>query len=429
MKFINYLYLVIICTSIFSITISRKLSVNKNKLRPKSLQKFRPTISRPSVKPNFSRPLSKSNYAQSTQMFRPSGISYSNLFKNIKERQNKNLLFNKKDLKNCLKNCNGSNCNNICGGGKKEKKKTSKINKNLVNNSKSPLISSINPLPKSNIASYGPLWNHYHYHSHYPFYPFYWYFADQFYMDYPYYYSYFLNYHPSIMQNFRGSLIFENQIIKPEDSGVTIFQDLRENANTLKSCKNGPKYKFSARTEDMKEFRIFIGDVNDFFNIECIYMMNAIISIGKIDYSEYLLKMYDHPSRSVSLLDYSDVIKINPFERSIYKPFEPKVGHVTKRIRNLNFKIRIDDMTLTDKNLVFFHSSSDSIQSSNEIINELSKYTESGNVLFILDNLNPESVRSYTKLSHVYSRVPLDRKIIYRKIHYLPHHPRLHNHH
>ena len=84
MKFINYLYLVIICTSIFSITISRKLSVNKNKLRPKSLQKFRPTISRPSVKPNFSRPLSKSNYAQSNQMFRPSGISYSNLFKNIK---------------------------------------------------------------------------------------------------------------------------------------------------------------------------------------------------------------------------------------------------------------------------------------------------------------------------------------------------------
>ena len=168
-----------------------------------------------------------------------------------------------------------------------------------------------------NVSYYRPIWNHYHYYNHYPFYPFYWYFADYFYSYYPFYYSYYLRYQPSVIQTFRGPLIFDDLEIDPEDSDVSVFDELKENANKLQKCKNGPEYKFTATVEGEKQFRVFLGDVNDFFNIECIYTMDAIISIGDFDYSDFLLKMYAHPSRSVSLLDQKDVVKVNPFQNSL----------------------------------------------------------------------------------------------------------------
>ena len=164
--------------------------------------------------------------------------------------------------------CKGADCQKICGGGKGNSLANLQKKSNLIDSSKNSIIPVQKSLTKSDIVYYKPFWNHHHYYKNYPFYPFYWYFADHFYSHYPYYYSYFLHYHPTVIQNFRGSLIFDNHFINPSDSGITVFQNLKENANTLKSCKNGPKFKFTAQADDDKKFRVFIGDVNDFFNIE-----------------------------------------------------------------------------------------------------------------------------------------------------------------
>jgi hypothetical protein len=283
---------------------------------------------------------------------------------------------------------------------------------------KQGIVLPIPTLTRQDVYYYKPLWNHYHYNTYYPFYPFYWYFADYFYNYYPFYYTYYIHYHPSIIQSFRGPLIFEDQTIDPSINGITVFDEMKEKSLSLKSCQNGPQYKFTANTVNGRQYRVFIGDVNDFFNIECIYLMNGIISIGDFDYSNHLLKMYAHPSRSVSLIDYKDVVKVDPFQNSLYRPYEPQVKHVTKTVRNLNFKIGIDELTFTDKNLVFFHSNDEKLKKVSNAIEEISQYVESGNILFILDNFNKATVRVYRSLVRHYSGVPAHRHIVYRNVRY-----------
>jgi len=278
-------------------------------------------------------------------------------------------------------------------------------------------------LTQKQIVHYQPFWQHYHYTNYYPFYPFYWYFADHFYSHFPFYYSYYLHYHPSIIQTFSGPLLFEdNTEIDAEANGITVFEEMKGKASTLKQCRNGPQYKFSAETKNGKKFRVFIGNVNDFFNIECVYMMSAIVSIGDVDYSEYLLKMYDQPAKNVSLLDQSSVVKVNPFANRVFRPYQASVKQVTKTVRNLSFKIGIDKLAFADKNLVFYHSNDSSLKRSTAVLNDLAKYAPSGNVLFVLDQFNSGSVKVYRSLVHYYTGLRVSVPIVYRNVYYHLHH-------
>jgi len=163
--------------------------------------------------------------------------------------------------------------------------------------------------------------------------------------------------------------------------------DYKREGLTLRECRNGPKYYFTVKA-NQKVFRVFIGDVNDFFNIQCLYMMTAVVSIGAIDHAEKLVEIYDNPMKRIRFGNTR--LAVNPFENSKLTPVDPNIQQVSKNVKILSFDI--EDSSLPSKEIVFYHKMNLSMTKSENIFRELARFSESGNVLYIVDHLQQSSV-------------------------------------
>jgi len=163
--------------------------------------------------------------------------------------------------------------------------------------------------------------------------------------------------------------------------------DYQSTSLGLRECRNGSKYYFTVKVGS-KTFRVFQGDVNDFFNIQCLYMMSAVVSVGAIDHAERLVGIYDNPMKRVSF-GHSH-LNVNPFESSKITPKDPHIEQVSRNVKILSFGI--GGSSLPTKEIVFYHKKDLIMTRSEDIFHELSRYSDSGNVLYIVDHLQRSSV-------------------------------------
>jgi len=81
--------------------------------------------------------------------------------------------------------------------------------------------------------------------------------------------------------------------------------------------------------DDGHHYRIFIGDVNDFTNIECLYMMDSVVTVGKFVHIDNVVTIYNNPERTDT--DKKVVTKVkNPFAKSQMKPSSAKKQTLNK---------------------------------------------------------------------------------------------------
>jgi len=226
----------------------------------------------------------------------------------------------------------------------------------------------------------------YSYASYYPYSPFYWYYYDDYRSMFPQYYNYYLHHHPTIYPSTFGPLVLTNGNIFHLHHHHNHY-NLNRVIFNLKECRSGPQYYFTVKVRG-KMFRVFLGDVNDLFNIQCLYMMNAVISIGNIDYSEKLEEIYRNPSKSVG--GEETTINVNPFKNSDYVPDNVELEEVNGRVKVLRFSLQ--ESNLPDKKLIFYHLNHVVERNSDSIFRDLANYAKSGNVLFLVDHLQRNSV-------------------------------------
>ena len=252
---------------------------------------------------------------------------------------------------------------------------------------------------------------YYHNHVHYPFYAYYMYNYDYYKTLYPGYFNHYLS-HSFPYLHYHGPLILM--------SGRSIFLNSSNNSpssfsNQLRKCQNGPIYNFTVRVNG-KKYRVFLGDVNDLFNVQCLYMMTAIISVGKEDHSQKISQIFNNPSKSMNMN--GKEIVLNPFKGAEYVPTNIQLQNV-----NPNFKIMTFDLeksSLPSKRIIFYHS--DNFQENEDIFRDLSTEAPSGNVLFIVDQLQRKSVEVFQNLLVKYKNyTPLRlRTFRYKNVHIFP---------
>jgi len=186
---------------------------------------------------------------------------------------------------------------------------------------------------------------------------------------------------------------------------------------TLRECRHGPKYYFTVKV-NQKVFRVFMGDVNDFFNIQCLYMMSAVISVGADDHAERLVGIYDNPMRRVTFGHKR--FTVNPFENSQLTPIDPNIQQVSRHVKILSFDIQ--GSSLPSKKIVFYNRRDLMLSNSEDIFRELSHFSESGNVLYIVDHLQKPSVTIFKHFLTRYrgfSPFRLNR-MTYKRFHLFP---------
>jgi len=180
---------------------------------------------------------------------------------------------------------------------------------------------------------------------------------------------------------FSGQQYYLNSQTYPSLSNVSL---------KLKQCTQGPKYSFTVRVR-AKVFRVFLGDVNDFFNVQCLYMMNAVISVGKIDYAEKVLEIFRNPSKTIEAQGKS--IHINPFKNSKYVPENVNLEEISRNMKEVTFDLK--DHTLPTKNIVFYHKNNVEGSDYEDIFREIGSEVDSGNVLFVIDQFQKQSIQVF----------------------------------
>jgi len=171
-----------------------------------------------------------------------------------------------------------------------------------------------------------------------------------------------------------------------------------------------------------QKFRFFLGDVNDFTNLGCLYFMDSVVSVGDVSYSKRVFNLYKEKKKKVTINGHE--LSVSPFKSS---PFTPKsaifttIDHNAKRI---NFTVaRRKSAWRSAKSLLFYHLYNKQITVSKDvrkILKGLSKNTKKkvSNVLFIADHLEPHSLYLWKFLLAVYGKFQLKKilRITYRRI-------------
>jgi len=245
---------------------------------------------------------------------------------------------------------------------------------------------------------------------------FYWYYYNDYRTSYPQYYQYYLHNHPTIYASSFGPLVLNS-------GHVFHLHHYHKNYNlnkvifNLRECRNGPQYYFTVKVKG-KVFRIFLGDVNDLFNVQCLYMMNAVISIGNIDYAEKIEGIYKNPSRKIDQGEYR--INIDPFKDSDYVPEDAELEEVNRRVKILTFSLK--DSNLPDKRLIFYHLDNVFTRNSDNIFKDLANYAKSGNVLFLVDHLQRNSVLVFRHFLMRYRRLSpaVIHRLRYKRLYLFP---------
>jgi len=244
-----------------------------------------------------------------------------------------------------------------------------------------------------NSNSYRP---YYYQNRYYPYYTFYWYNYD-FYRPFfgPYYHYYLTHGFPFV--NYYGPLIFFSG--QQHYLNSQTYSSLNNVSLKLKQCSNGPEYYFTVRVRG-KVFRVFLGDVNDFFNVQCLYMMNAVISIGKMNYAKKVLEIFRNPSKTIEAQGKS--IHINPFKNSKHIPENVNLVEISNNMKEISFDLK--DHSLPTKNIVFYHKNHVDGFDYEDIFREIGSEADAGNVLFVIDQFQKQSVQVFRHFLVTYRR-------------------------
>ena len=258
----------------------------------------------------------------------------------------------------------------------KKSKYNNLFNKNKLNQARNDLI----PFSQNNVD--------------YPLYSFYIYHYNYFKKDLPPYYEYYITNSLPHVHSY-GPLIL--------NSGRKIrLNSFRKNLNLilfkLKKCQNGPEHYFTVRVRG-KIFRIFLGDVNDFFNLQCLYMMKAVVSTGNLDYSIKVNVIFNNPSKSI-YINGKEII-FNPLKKMDYVPENIEFTIRNDKIKIMNFDLK--GLSIPSKSIIFYHKVN--INNYDNLFKDLSREIPSGNILFIIDKLQRKSVEVFRNFLIKYKKM------------------------
>jgi hypothetical protein len=256
---------------------------------------------------------------------------------------------------------------------------------------------------------------YYYQNVYYPFYSFYWWNYNLFSPYFSPYFSYYLS-HGFPYYYYDGPLVlFSGQRFVLSDN----VYNLSSISPKLRQCSKGPEYYFSVRVSG-KVYRIFLGDVNDYFNVQCLYMMNAVISVGDVDYAEKVYEIFNNPSKTINANGKS--ITINPFRKAKYVPSNVKIDDISSNMKEMTFKLK--NFSLPSKKVVFYHKDNVGKNDYEDIFRELSHEVPSGNVLFIIDQFQKQSVNVFRHYLVRYRRFTPSRlvRLRYKNYYIFPRH-------
>jgi len=230
---------------------------------------------------------------------------------------------------------------------------------------------------------------YYHQNMYYPFSTFYWYNYDIYSPYFNSYYHYYLT-HGFPRVNYYGPLVlFSGRRFWLSPNFHT--SALNQLSLKLRQCQNGPEYYFTVRVRG-KIFRVFLGDVNDYFNVQCLYMMNAVISIGDVDYAQRVYEIFHKPSKTLSI--HGKTIQINPFENAKYVPGNVHMEQISHHMKEVSFDVQ--NLSLPTKKIIFYHRKHLGVGFNYEdIFREIGPEVPSGNVLFVIDQFQRQSVQAF----------------------------------
>jgi len=268
---------------------------------------------------------------------------------------------------------------------------------------------------------YWPHWHNYYSHlNYYPYYDFYWFFYGHYHNHYPHYYSYYFHNHPSVVHYHVANTIYlahghRHPVLL---TGVSLRSLVVNKYNVVK-CQNGPKHLVDV-TKGSKRYRIFMGDVNDFTNLGCLYFMDSVVSVGESAFVDRVKKLFKSKEKIVKLKGTS--VTISPFKNSPFTPRNTKVKKVNKNAKVLEFTLK-GKTSKAKKSLLFYHLFNKQVESgkdSKKIFKGLRKLTKksTSNVLFIADTLEPKSILILQHLLTAYKKLSLKKivRITYRRI-------------
>ena len=266
---------------------------------------------------------------------------------------------------------------------------------------------------------YWPHWNNY-YSTYYPYYQFYWFFYNQYHSHYPHYYQYYFHHHPHV-HHYHWS----NKVVLSVGSPIVLstanLATVLTNQYKMVKCAKGPKHILTVHHGE-KHFRIFLGDVNDFVNLGCLYFMDSVVSVGKTEFVGRVQKLFNLKSKSVVIK--GKKVSISPFRKSPFTPNKSTIKTLTKNSKVLSFAIqRKASATQYKKSILFQHLFNKQVKSgksSIKILKGLDKHTgkKISNVLYIADHLNPKSIYILKHLLRTYKKLSIKQivKITYRRI-------------
>jgi len=182
---------------------------------------------------------------------------------------------------------------------------------------------------------------------------------------------------------------------------------LKANKFDFVKCKDGPKKVFTV-SESGKSINVFMGDMNDFLNIECLYLMDAVVTVGKISHVNNVVKIFKKPGRDSEKV----VKKMNtPFTNKKLKPSKVKKTKVNKNMSVVRFRIGNKE---TKKSLIFYHIfKKGAHKQSKRTFKNIAKKIKNKkfNVLYVVDHLQEKSLsvfRNFLEKYGKYSKSKID---------------------
>jgi len=180
-------------------------------------------------------------------------------------------------------------------------------------------------------------------------------------------------------------------VAEKDDSAEVATNALRKNKFDLKECKAGPKKMFTVKTNGIS-MNVFMGDVNDILNIECLYLMDAVITVGKFSHIDNVVKIFRKPTRNSK-----KVIKKmkSPFTNKKLTPSKTKKTKINKNLSVLSFKI---GEKKTAKSLFFYHIfKKNAKRNSQKVFKTLAKKLKNkkANILYLVDHLQEKSLEVF----------------------------------
>jgi len=268
---------------------------------------------------------------------------------------------------------------------------------------------------------YWPHWHNYYsaYH-YYPYYHFYWFFYGHYQVYYPFYYSYYFHYLPTVHHYHVSNVVYLSHghpivLLKTALPTVVVKQ------YNIVRCAKGPKFLLRVNYKG-KTFRIFLGDVNDFTNLGCLYFMDSIVSVGKTNFVNRVNKLYKTQKRTLKVK--GKKITVSPFSKNPFTPSKTNLKKVNRNASVLRFTLnRKNSNKKFKKSLLFYHLYNSQIQEgkhANKIFKGLAKQTKKSttNVLFIADHLEPQSMFVLKYLLTAYKKMTVAQlvRVTYRRI-------------